>query len=71
MLPSKMMPTNSFALFTTGLPLLPPMMSASETKLNGVFRFSFALRSSQRFGRSKGGLVIVLGARADKDRRNW
>src|SRR5436190_1117492 len=44
MLPSKMMPTNSPARFTTGLPELPPMMSAVETKLNGVPRFSFDFR---------------------------
>ena len=34
---------------------LKPMMSALETKLNGVFGFSRDLRSSQRFGMSNGG----------------
>ena len=55
MLPSKIMPTNSFALFTTGLPLLPPMMSASETKLYFVAGFSADFLSIQRCVRLKGG----------------
>ena len=63
MLPSKIMPTNSFALFTTGLPLLPPMMSASETKSNFVARLRFDFLSSQRFGRSNGGRLSCSVAR--------
>jgi len=63
MLPSKMIPTNSFALFTTGLPLLPPMMSASETKSNFVARFRFAFLSIQRCGRSNGGLLSCSAER--------
>ena len=36
------------------------MMSAVQTKLNGVFRSSLSLRSTQRCGRSNGGLLFVL-----------
>ena len=45
MLPSKMMPTISAFLFTTGLPELPPMMSGVETMFSGVssLNFDFAL----------------------------
>ena len=50
------MPTSSPARFRTGLPLLPPMVSAVETKLNGVARSSLSLPSSHRFGRSNGSL---------------
>src|SRR2546425_4003948 len=45
--PSKMMPTNSPWRLITGLPELPPMMSAVLTKLNGVFRSSLPLRRSE------------------------
>lgn len=38
MLPSKMIPTNSFSLFTTELPLLMAMMSGSDAKLKCVHR---------------------------------
>ena len=37
MLPSNTSPTTSPASFTTGLPELPPMMSAVDTKFMGVF----------------------------------
>src|SRR5207247_2064822 len=50
MLPSKMMPTNSALRLMTGLPELPPMMSAVQTKLNGVFKFRRPLRLRQRCG---------------------
>ena len=40
MLPSKIIPTSSPSRLTTGLPELPPMMSAVLTKLNGVERLS-------------------------------
>src|SRR5437870_11867360 len=56
MLPSKIMPTDSFALFTTGLPLLPPMMSASDTKLNWAKRLRLDALSIQRRGRENDGL---------------
>src|SRR5829696_8627031 len=55
MFPSKMSPTTSPFLFTTGLPELPPMMSAVQTKLNGVVGSSRLFRSSHRGGRSNGG----------------
>ena len=42
MLPSKIRPTTSLSRLTTGLPELPPMMSAVETKLSGVSRFEAA-----------------------------
>lgn len=57
MLPSKIRPITSPLAFTTGEPLLPPMMSAVHTKLNGVFRSIFSLRSTHRFGSSKGPLL--------------
>ena len=41
-------------MFTTGDPLLPPMMSAVATKLNGVSRFSLAFFSTHRGGSSNG-----------------
>lgn len=53
MLPSNTMPTNSPARFTTGLPELPPMMSAVETKLHGVVRSSALSGFFQDSGRSK------------------
>ena len=40
MLPSKIRPTTSLSRLTTGLPELPPMMSAVETKFSGVSSFS-------------------------------
>ena len=40
MLPSKIRPTISLSRLTTGLPELPPMMSAVETKLSGVSSLS-------------------------------
>src|SRR6516165_660181 len=48
------MPTSSPARFRTGLPEFPPMVSAVDTKLNGVFKSSLSLPSSQRLGKSKG-----------------
>ena len=51
------MPTSSPARLRTGLPELPPMVSAVETKLNGVARSSLSLPSSQRSGRSNGSLA--------------
>ncbi len=56
MLPSKIRPTISAFLLMTGLPELPPMMSAVQTKLNGVFRSSLSFRSTHRGGRSNGDL---------------
>src|SRR5262245_7730900 len=58
MLPSKIRPTTSAFLLTTGLPELPPMMSLVETKLNDVFRLSWLLRCTQRDGRSNGNLLF-------------
>ena len=40
MLPSKIRPTTPLSRLTTGLPELPPMMSAVETKLSGVSSLS-------------------------------
>ena len=62
MLPSKMMPQYSPALLTTGLPLLPPMMSAVQTKLNGVSWFSGFGGLSQVLGNWNGGLEPWLSA---------
>ena len=61
MLPSKIRPTTSPSRLTTGLPELPPMMSAVETKLNGVssFRRPSSLASTQLGGSSNGGAVAV------------
>src|ERR1700757_3839931 len=58
MLPSKMMPTNSPARLTTGLPELPPMMSAVHTKLNGVEPLIAAFFPSHDFGRLNGGSFL-------------
>ena len=55
-----MMPTNSPLRLTTGLPELPPMMSAVETKLNGVSRFSLSLRFDPALRQVEGRLVVVL-----------
>ena len=63
MLPSKMIPTSSPLRLTTGLPELPPMMSAVETKLKGVVRSSWFLRSIQQFcGSWKGGTLPCCSA---------
>src|SRR5262249_49723364 len=56
MLPSKIIPTSSAFLLMTGLPELPPMMSAVQTKLSGVLRSRLLLCFSHRGGRSNGGL---------------
>jgi len=63
-LPSKIRPTSSAFLLMTGLPELPPMMSAVQTKLKGVLRSSVFLRSTQRGGRSKGGVSWLSRARS-------
>ena len=63
MFPSKMIPTNSPARFTTGLPELPPMMSAVLTKLNGVPRSSAPFFFAHDGGRSKGGLSFISALR--------
>ena len=55
MFPSKMIPTNSPARLITGLPELPPMMSAVETKSSGVSRSRSFLCSTQRGVRFQGG----------------
>src|SRR5947208_1203758 len=51
MLPSKMMPTSSALPLMTGLPELPPMMSAVQAKLNGVFRLSLFCFVAERVRR--------------------
>src|SRR6266404_3469263 len=51
MLPSKINPTSSRFLFIVGEPLLPPVMSFVETKLNGVRRFINLRFAFQRGGR--------------------
>ena len=60
MLPSKIRPTTSLSRLTTGLPELPPMMSAVETKLSGVSRFEPA--RLPRLVPARGELVGVLVA---------
>jgi hypothetical protein len=55
--PIGLRPTDNGEL-TTGLPLLPPMMSAVFTKLNGVCRLIADFLSNQRFARSKGSLFL-------------
>src|SRR4051812_4010941 len=57
MLPSKIIPTYSPALLTTGLPLLPPMISAVHTKLNGVSRSKGLGGCSQLWGNANGGFA--------------
>ena len=47
---------NFRVLLTTGLPELPPMMSAVHTKLNGVLKSILSFRSTHRGGRSNGDL---------------
>jgi len=64
MFPSKMIPTNSPARFTTGLPELPPMMSWVATKLNGTLPSIARRLSTHRFGRSNGGRYSMLAARS-------
>src|SRR3954447_15708334 len=54
MLPSKMIPTTSPFLFTVGDPEFPPIMSAVETKLNGVFKFKLDFAFIQLSGRLYG-----------------
>src|SRR6476659_8664700 len=56
MLPSKIRPTTSLSRLTTGLPELPPMMSAVETKFSGVssLRRSSFLALNQLGGRLEG-----------------
>jgi hypothetical protein len=66
MFPSKMRPTSSPARLITGDPELPPMMSASATKLSGVDIVRRARRSSQRFVRLNGGVKPKLAARSYK-----
>ncbi len=51
MLPSKIRPTSSPFLLIVGEPLLPPMMSLVETKLNGVRRLTHGRLLVQRGGR--------------------
>ena len=62
MLPSKMIPTSSPWRLITGLPELPPMMSAVLTKLKGVERLSCDLRSFHIFGSSNGSLLLCAAA---------
>lgn len=61
MLPSKMIPTNSFALFVTGLPLLPPMISAVETKLNGVSHVELSFPIDPALRQIEWRLIVMLG----------
>ena len=48
------MPTNSPLRLTTGLPELPPMMSAVETKFIGVAKSSWSLFAAQLAGKRNG-----------------
>ena len=69
MLPSKITPTSSPFRLTTGLPELPPMMSAVEMKLKCVCRkASLAAGESRnarhRGGRSNGGASPAVAALA-------
>ena len=54
------MPTSSPSRLTTGLPELPPMMSAVQTKFIGVSRFRRSLRSSQLLRQGERLLAAVL-----------
>ena len=60
MLPSKIRPTTSLSRLTTGLPELPPMMSAVDTKLSGVSRSS--LPADLRLVPARGELIRRLVA---------
>ena len=53
----------------TGLPELPPMMSAVQTKLNGVFRFELVLALDPARRQIERRLVVVLRRRARTGRR--
>jgi hypothetical protein len=59
-----MMPMNSPARLTDGLPELPPMMSAVLTKLNSVARLSADFFFSQRAGSSKSPLLPCFALRS-------
>ena len=60
MLPSKMIPTTSPFLFTVGEPEFPPMMSAVETKLHGVFEIQLCLGLHPALRQVIGRLVAML-----------
>ena len=65
-----MIPTSSPWRLTTGLPELPPMMSAVQTKLNGVSRFSRpCARASFAAGRTAPGCRAPR--RGGRRRRSW
>src|SRR4051812_32789853 len=62
MLPSKMMPTTSPLVLTTGLPELPPMMSAVQIVFSGVLRSIFDLLFIQLCGSLYGSLLPCFAA---------